>query len=105
MQKQVTVHTLRHSFATLPMPIRVLENDVNLRYIQSLLGNSSCKTTVHEVASQISLHTYYHQSNESTKKSDGLLGYLVGLYIFTFINQRRLCNYQNLRCWKRMINV
>ncbi|MDD2983741.1 MAG: tyrosine-type recombinase/integrase [Crocinitomicaceae bacterium] len=45
IQKQVTVHTLRHSFATLPMSIGVLENGTNLRYIQSLLGHSSSKTT------------------------------------------------------------
>jgi integrase/recombinase XerD len=53
VKRSVTPHILRHSFAT-----HLLEDGVDLRYIQSLLGHYSTKTT----------ETYTHITQKGIEK-------------------------------------
>ena len=51
IKRRVTPHILRHSFAN-----HLLENRTFLRYIQTLLGHSSLKTT--EVYTQVAINNF-----------------------------------------------
>lgn len=53
IKKHVTLHTLRHSYAT-----HLLESGTDLRYIQTILGHNSPKTTM----------IYTHVSEGNLKK-------------------------------------
>lgn len=67
IEKRVTPHMFRHTFATL-----LLENDVDIKYIQSFLGHSSIITTqiytqVNRVKQEQILSTKHPRNNFSIK--------------------------------------
>ncbi len=59
IKEKITPHMLRHTFATL-----LLENDIDLRYIQELLGHSNISTTeIYTAVSTNRLHDVYKKAH------------------------------------------
>jgi len=65
IQKVITPHTLRHSYAT-----HLLESGTDIRYIQALLGHSKPETTM----------VYTHVQSDAIKKINNPLDLIVAQY-------------------------
>lgn len=69
ISKKVTPHTFRHSFATL-----LLENDVDIKYIQSMLGHSSIITT--QIYTQVNVQKQKQLLTDKHPRKDFVLAAL-----------------------------
>lgn len=73
INKRVTAHTLRHSYAT-----HLLESGVDLRYIQVLLGHNSSRTT--EIYTHVSNYSLSSIKSPIDKIMESRINYITTVY-------------------------